>query len=367
MDPSLYSPVFLHLAVILSIVLALTPKTDELSLGDAERNDVPAVALLSLLLIFWLGLRPASYVFGDTGNYARTFRLFSPEVISDKKEWAFYRLMAYAKSSGLSVNIFFLWVEIVYIGGVAWACLRGFGKERALLPFIVSMASFSFYTYAVNGLRQGMACSMMLAVLALFKGKPQWLLIVPIAFLAVHVHSSTYLLAGAALLAYCYRDTRIYLIAWGVCLLLGMVASGMTESIFSNVGLLDTGKDNSYYNNDSVDLSQFSRTGFRFDFMLYGSVPILVGAYYVLKEKFNDPWYTFILNVYLIANSFWALVNQSWLSNRVAYLSWCSYGLVLTYPFVMAPYVEDRKKKITYVLLGNAAFSYVMWIIGKYM
>lgn len=365
MDPTLYGPLYLHLAVILSLVMACGRAEDDLQLMEEARNHTPILIVLSLILILWLGLRPASYVFGDTGNYAKSFRLFSPEKLAENKEWVFYGLMGHVKSLGLSVNSFFLLIEAVYIGCAAFACARGFGREDGLLAFVVTMASYSFLSYAVNGLRQGMACSMMLAAMALFKEKPRWVLIGLIAFLAVHTHSSTYLLAGAMILAYVYRNTKVYLIVWCLCLLVGMVASGMTETIFSNVGLLDTGKDVSYYDNSTTDMSQFSHTGFRYDFMLYGCVPIVVGCYFVLKEKFIDSWYAFILNIYLIANSFWALVNRSWLSNRIAYLSWCAYGLVLIYPLVKADYVAYRKLKIAYVLIGNVAFSYLMWLLGK--
>ncbi len=323
---------------------------------------------LSLLLILWLGLRPASFVFGDTGNYARSYSLLSSSALSGKDaEWVFYGLMNYCKKAGLSVNVFFLIVETCYISGLATACVKAFKRSAVLIPFVVTLASFSFFSYAVNGLRQGMACALMLAVLASLKEPRNWVLAIVLSFLAVNIHTSTLLIVAAAVAAYFYSNTKVYLSVWIVCLVIGAVASGTTEAVFSNVGLLDAGKDLSYYDNDSADLSQFSTIGFRYDFMLYGIVPILVGAYAVLKQGFEDPWYKLLLNVYLITNSFWALVNQSWLSNRVAYLSWCTYGLVLTYPFVMASYVEDRKKKIAYVLLGNAAFSYVMWIIGKYM
>lgn len=323
---------------------------------------------LSLLLILWLGLRPASFVFGDTVNYARSYSLLSPSaLITEGSEWVFYSLMGYCKEAGLSVNVFFLIIETCYISGLVIACEKAFKRSAVLIPFVVTLASFSFFSYAVNGLRQGMACALMLAVLASLKEPRNWVLAIVLSFLAFHIHTSTLLIVAAAVGAYFYSNTKVYLSVWIVCLVIGAVASGTTEAVFSNVGLLDTGKNLSYYDNDSADLSQFSVSGFRYDFMLYGIVPILVGAYAVLKQGFADPWYKLLLNVYLITNSFWALVNQSWLSNRVAYLSWCSYGLVLTYPFVMAPYVEDRKKKIAYVLLGNAAFSYVMWLIGKYM
>lgn len=364
-SPFLYSPIYIHLVLVLSIFLCFRQTDDEYDLSAESRNDLPIVLALSLFLILWLGLRPVSYVFGDTGNYAKSFLFFESRQMSDEKEWVFYGLMGYVKSLGLPVNVFFLIVEFFYIGGISYACIRGFGRSHALLPLVLTLASFSCFSYAVNGLRQGMACSLMLAALACRQEPKSWWPVAVLSFFAIHVHTSTMLLVGAIVLATFYKNTKTYFIAWIVCLLIGAVASGMTETIFSNVGLLGSADDVSYYDNNTADLSQFSKTGFRYDFMLYGSVPILVGVYFVLKEGFDDEWYKLLLNVYLISNCFWALVNQSWLSNRVAYLSWCSYGLVIAYPLIMSDYIPDRRKKLTYALLGNIAFTYFMWLIGK--
>ena len=234
-----------------------------------------------------------------------------------------------------------------------------------MVAYVAILASFSFYSYAVNGLRQGMACAIMLVVLALVKDK-KWILSGILGYFAVGTHNSVLLLIAAIVLAFFYKNTKVYFSVWLVCIVLSAFSSGMMEAIFQSIGFLDTGRSAEYLDNANADMSQFSSVGFRYDFLLYSAIPIFLGVYEVYKG-YKDDDYKLILNTYIITNSFWVLVNRSWLSNRIAYLSWFMYAIVLIYPYLKQNNVPYRQRKLFFVLLGNAAFSYVMWLFGKYM
>ncbi len=364
MDPQFYKPIFLHLVVLLSLfsLPRTLPDTMNMPLKSNKGNVIFAI---STVFILWLGLREINIYFGDTVNYAKEFMVMETTIKYDiNSDRAFYYIMSFFAKSGLGIHFWFLFVEFFYFAGTA-IMVNKFFTNQPLLVFAVVLASFSFYTYGVNGIRNGMACSLFFLMLAFVKDK-KWVYAMFSALFAVNVHSSLYLIVTAFLLARYYKQTKVYMVCWIACIVLSIVASGFFENVFQNQGLLSTGKDAAYMSNDNADMDMFSKTGFRYDFLLYSCVPIIVGYYYVVKQHFEDEWYKLLLNTYIITNSVWVLVNKSWLSNRMAYLSWFMYGIVLMYPLLMNPYVKGRKSKVTIVVVGNAAFSYIMWIIGKY-
>ena len=74
MDPLLYKPLYLHLAVLLSMVVAALPYPDDGRLLTTRRQKKGAVWIIAAILILWIGLRPIHGTFIDTMNYARSFK-----------------------------------------------------------------------------------------------------------------------------------------------------------------------------------------------------------------------------------------------------------------------------------------------------
>ncbi len=108
------------------------------------------------------------------------------------------------------------------------------------------------------------------------------------------------------------------------------------------------------------DMSQFSREGFRWDFLLYSTVPIVMGWYICVKRKIQDNWYNVICTVYCLCNAFWIMVIRSAFSNRFAYLSWFIYPIVIAYPLINLPVWEDQDRKTGIILLAYAGFTFFM-------
>lgn len=365
MDPYLYKPIFLHLVVLFSIFETMKPAEDEIQLPDRSAEGTK-IFLWAAFLILWLGFRPVSWAFGDTGNYAHGYYAIRPGTdLVIKSDVVFYSIMGWFAQSGFSIHVWFLLVEFVYIGGTAFAIYKFF-PNRMGTAFAVVLSAFSFYSYGVNGIRNGMACSLFFVALVFVKER-KWIWAAVLCLIAVNVHKSILLPIAALALANVYKNSKVYMACWVLCIGLALVAGSFFENLFMNQGLIDTGRNAAYYSNQYVDMSAFSHRGFRYDFLLYSCVPILVGYYFIAKKGFEDAWYKVMFNTYIISNSFWVLVNRNWLSNRIAFLSWFMYGFVLMYPLLMNPYVERRRTWILYAVLGNAGFSYFMWIIGKYI
>lgn len=146
---------------------------------------------------------------------------------------------------------------------------------------------------------------------------------------------------------------------WILCILLSLVSGNFFINLFSAFGFDDRmGR----YATDS--LAQFAHSGFRWDFLLYSAMPVLL-AWYIDRRGVLDNTFTFLANTYILANSIWILICRIPFSNRFAYLSWFLYGLVLAYAVIRMPIWKDQDKRAGWILLGHSFFTIFMFLIGK--
>ncbi|MBQ8047206.1 MAG: EpsG family protein [Prevotella sp.] len=329
----------------------------------------PTVALFyALLFIYVVGMRPVSIAFGDTVNYARTYYNMS-EVLDFSefmgKDVFFYRFMFFC-AHHMPIYYFFLIIEIVYIGTMALACWR-LDRRNFPILLIVCMSAYSFFSYGVNGLRNGMACNMIILAMTYILGNTKDKLIcAALCLAAVNIHHSAMLPVVAMVFVYFYRKPRMMFYFWIASILISLTAGGMVESFFAGMGFDDRLNDYISAQGDEDEMSQFSQTGFRWDFLLYSAMPVIMGWFVVFKRKIIDMNYMILLGTYIYSNAFWVMVIRSSFSNRFAYLSWFLYPLVLTYPLLRFPLWEKKQGRYTaYIIGGHLAFTIFMWSIGK--
>ena len=189
MEPLLYKPLFLHLVVFISLIEAFRTTSDRLQLPRKSREGMK-IFLLASFLILWLGLRPISgLAFGDTANYAGSYQAYTTRTnIEFKSDVLFYSIMYGFAQAGISVHLWFLFVEAVHIGCTAFAIYKLF-SNRAMTVFAVVLTAFSFFSYGVNGIRHGMACSLFLIAMSFVKEK-KLLPSVILCLMAVNIHMS---------------------------------------------------------------------------------------------------------------------------------------------------------------------------------
>ena len=361
-DPSLYYPVYIYSLLFLTI--GYTVSISKYGTSFIQRNtNQPLVLIYIFLFVLLVGLRPISgYYFGDTSNYAQSYNLFVNGILlynPDSSEWLFEWLM-YQCSQVMNVHSFFLLIEILYVIPVLWACKK-LVSNHALLMFLVCMGAFSFFTYGTNGIRNGMACSLIIAALTCVHGNLfQKIIGGVLAFLAFNIHRSTALPIVCILTTFLVKDTRLIIGWWITSIFLSLVAGGTIEAFFTGLGFDD--RLSSYATDDSAD-AMFSSTGFRWDFLLYSAMPILLGYYVVIKRKIWDKNYLLLLHTYILCNSFWVMMIRASYSNRFAYLSWFLYALVLIYPCLKLPIWRNQGKKTALIILGHLGFTLFMYLI----
>ena len=353
---------------------------------------VPAL-LLTIFLVIFIGLRPVHWIYGDTMTYARTYTLISSEYgeIDWHAEWLFSVIRTWCKSMGFTVSGFFIVVEAGYLGFMFWAYKKALW-ENVWFAMMFALSAYSTFSYGVNGMRNGLACSI-ITLAVVFAAKDKKIIVAGVlCFLAMGIHKSTLLPTVATVVAlYVIKKPKFALWFWLISIPLSLVAGGPISNIFMSMGFDD--RATSYMSGDNMQYGNFSHTGFRWDFLAYSAMPVWL-IWHVVKrteqkrlemgiEKTTEEEesgvygagimadaesmrvFNVLSVVYLLTNAFWVMVIKAAFSNRFAYLSWFIYPLVLAYGVIRLHIWEDQDKKAGLILLGHAAFTLFMYLQGK--
>lgn len=318
--------------------------------------NVAGWVLLTFILLL-IGQRPISGIFGDTVNYNTGFIMYQQGAeIQEVNDYGWHVLMKFM-ASFTNIHMFFTLIAFIYIFPMYKISVKFF-KEYWYYAFIMFVISFSFWTYGVNGIRNGAACSLFLWGVAYHDRK---LLMAFFFLLATLFHKTMYLPILAFIMTYIYNDPKVYFRAWLACIPLSLVLGGAFITLFSSLGFADD-RLSGYLVSDSYDDS-FSSTGFRWDFLFHSAFAVFSGWYFIFKRKFNDPLYFQLFNTYLICNGFWILVIQASFSNRFAYLSWFMMAIVIIYPFLKERFFKDQHFMIGKTVVAYFSFTYLMFFI----
>lgn len=361
MDGALYQPIFLSFIGISCAFMGFRYlSSPDYSLQEEQGSVVPVLAI-SVVMALWLGFRPIFGYFGDTGNYARIY--FGTEVASIamdwKGEWIWQWLMILCKSIGLSASGFFTVVSSGYILSALWA-VRRFMPSSPMLGMLFVWSSLMFFTFGTNGIRNGLACHLILLAMSfLLEGK--YVPGITLCLAAFGIHRST-MLPIAAIFAglFVIKKVKFALYFWIASIVVSLAAGGTVTNFFSSLGFDD--RMSSYATNDEYE-DLFSKTGFRWDFLLYSAMPVLLAWYVTVKRNIQDNWYNVICIAYCLCNAFWVMVMRASFSNRFAYLSWFMYPIVIAYPLINMPVWDDQDRKTGQILLAYCGFTLFMQII----
>ncbi|RZK50013.1 MAG: EpsG family protein, partial [Pedobacter sp.] len=176
-------------------------------------------------------------------------------------------------------------------------------------------------------------------------------------------HKSLILPIIAYLLTFVNNNPKNYFLFWLVSIPISLILGSTFELQIKNLTFITEGRD-AYFDN-SVDSAKFSRTGFRWDFVIYSSIGIIVAYFSVIKKKYSDELYIRILNIYLFCNAFWILIIRASFSNRFAYLSWFLLGLIIIYPFLKVKIIKNQYRFIGLILAVYYLITYTLNVILK--
>ena len=327
-----------------------------------RKNYRKAVIFLMTFLIFLMGFRPLD-VGGDTGAYISKYKQMMDglynlnEVMGD---WLFIRF-EYVCAQIMPVSLFFLIVAFLYVFLVYLACKRFMWNNATILLLFV-MGAFSFFSYGVNGIRNGLATSFVVLALSYIDGNlKDKLLCVLFCFIAINSHMSTVLPIVAMVFAYLFKQPKLMFYIWGGALLCSILFGQSLSNLFSLIGFdqrmsLYMSLDESGETEDAVAAARF-----RWDFLIYSFMPILLGWYCVFRKKICDLKYHLLLGTYIYANAVWVILIRIPFTNRFAYLSWFLYAIVLAYPLLKFNIWKNQGRKVAIIIVAHVSFTFLMF------
>lgn len=360
--PLLYYPVFMYTVTTLCVATAMLhmSNTDE-GLLYQKGADAAGDTLLPFLACFvyamFIGLRPFDGIFGDTISYARVYDNFSYQsVIADwDTEWIWQYMMLICKRADVSVSGFVCLVSLCYFF-TAFAAICMLMPKNVMITLLFVLSSVMFYSFGINGMRNGLACHItLLGISVMLKGRIMSASIIYAC--AFGIHRSAFLpIAASVAGAIGSRSLLPVICLWVASIPVSLVSGGYFTGLFASIGF----DDRMAVYTQAQDMSLFSHTGFRWDFLLYSAPPVAMAYWVTAVKRITDRWYTVIATVYILCNAFWILVIRSAYSNRFAYLSWFIYPFVIAYPLVNLPLWRYQKQKTCLILVGYAVFTMLL-------
>lgn len=159
------------------------------------------------------------------------------------------------------------------------------------------------------------------------------------------------MVVGAFIIVKFYNKPKFHFIVWGISLLIAAAHITVFQNLFMSVA--------DDHGAGYLGEQQFGK-GFRIDFILYSAMPVLVGYYAIFKKKIQSDNYNTLLSTYLLTNSIWMLCMYAEFTNRIAYLSWFMYPIVLIYPFLNIKWSERQYRQAITVAALHLGFTLFM-------
>lgn len=312
---------------------------------------------LVLLMVLLIGLRPVNNnFFGDTVAYVRIYTLlYKGEPFRfdwDTGNLLFDNLFAWWGSEWLGYTSFFVFIAAIYFGA-AYLGIRKLFPNHRLTAYLVFLAAFSTFSYGTNGIKAGAAASLFIWAMGY---RVNLKVCIPLILLSWGFHHSMVMVVAGFVLTLFVKNPKYYFAGWVFCFLMAALHITAFQHFFS---VFTTEHGANYLLAEGGD--DGTKGGFRIDFILYSAMPVLVGYYAVFKKKMHlSQLYKDLLNLYLALNGIWMLCMFANFTNRIAYLSWFLYPIVLIYPFLQEQWGKTRYKTFGLVMLGHLGFTLFM-------
>lgn len=320
------------------------------NLHISDNKPLVSSVLLMTLLIWRIGCQPIGIgSYGDREIYAISYINTNEYTLDFSQDWLLGAIN-YALHPIFDVESYFVIIACIYVGLYCIVAFR-LSKFNSYWMLIAIALSFGFTSYGYNTMRAGLATSLILLGITFYK---KTLIAALFIFLGIGTHFSMIIPVTAFIFSYFYPKTKFYFYLWLLSIPLSFVAGNYFNVIFSSLS-------GDHRTNYLTTLNDYYNIGFRFDFIVYSLVPMVLGAYYIFKRNFTDKMYVIIYNTYILANIFWILVIRANFSDRFAYLSWFLLPIILVYPLLSDTYIVRQPGKwLGCILLGEVMFKFLV-------
>lgn len=350
----LYSPIYIIVIGIITFVVVnrYSQYGQNRLFSNIAENYVPSL-VFAIIVTLWIGFRPVHRCFMDMWGYAYSIEYHLIDDMDVSLNFLFDRLRRYASRQRWDKYTFLVLIATIYFMGI-WCACRMIFKKDTMLAFVMYLAAFSTFSYGTNGIKAGSAMSLFLVALAFHNQENKWLswffLWVSLGF-----HHSMQLPLTAFFICYFLKKPKWFFYIWIGCFFAALLHITWFQTFFASI---TDAQGAGYLEEESGQ--QWGKMGFRLDFILYSAVPVVVGWIVVMKRQIHDAKYEFLLNLYTLLNAIWMLCMYGGSTNRIAYLGWGIYPIVLLYPFVRFEWLPNQYAIAKKVVIYHWLFTFCM-------
>lgn len=307
-----------------------------------------------LIVASFIGLRPVDRVFVDMFDYHEQYLSYygTPyefDPLAENLIWD--QILPLFAAYKIPSELYFFIISCLYFGIVFYACKRLFPND-SYIAFLVFLAAFSTFTYGTNGIKAGLAASLFTLVITY---RDNLKVCIPFVLLTYTFHHSMVIPVVAFLCTLFNNNHKYYFYFWLFSIIIAVGHVSFFQELFA--GFTDERGAEYLIGEDAF------QGGFRPDFIVYSAMPICLGWHAIKKMGANSKMYYTLLNTYTLANSVWMLCMYASFSNRIAYLSWFLYPIVLIYPILNDNWKGNRYIFFAKVASYHLAFTLFMQII----
>lgn len=329
--------------------------------ANVKADSIIYVLTFTILISLFIGYRPVSDVFADMVGYVNAVEQERYDL--DGIEWSdnylFVPLMYYLSSViHVSSEIAMLVLAAIYFGASMIATSKIFPKHK-LFAMVVFCGAFFTFSGATNGMKAGCSTTLFLCAVAYYENKYLSLFFL---FASLGFHHAAQLLIAVYIICRLYKNYRVYLYVWGVSLLIAALHITYFQHFFGSI-TDDQGAGYLLIEATDVQSGFGGRTGFRFDFILYSVVPILLGYYSIFEKNITSKFYIFMLNVYTLSNAIWMLCMYAPFTNRIASLGWGLYSILILYPVLQSEWHKEKNNVVLMAAYCHLGFTLIMHLI----
>lgn len=353
---------YIYLIIATAISLPVFAKYNRLSPPIHTNNNNTALIIVLFITIF-IGLRPISGIyFVDMGGYARIIDTYENTPFyfeRDTDNILFDNLIVWWGCTGLGKTSFFLMMSTIYFV-TAYIGLKKLFPKYELAAFLVFVGAFSTFAYGTNGIKAGAAASIFICALGFWPENQIISKIISVALILISYgfHHSMQLPIAAFIMALLIKKPKYIYVIWCIGIVLSAFHITYFQTLFGEL----TDEQGARYL--LVDESKTSaRIAFRPDFIIYSAIPVAIGYYYEIKKRLTNKTYSLIVHLYTLLNTIWLLCMYASYNNRIAYLSWFLYPIVILYPYLYVDTSINKYKYFSKAARYNLYFSLFMTFI----
>ncbi|MBD5336439.1 MAG: hypothetical protein HDR95_03890 [Bacteroides sp.] len=357
---SYYHPIYFVAVILLTIVLSIRYQTisDERLLYSYKATSLWAW-IVPMAFALFIGFRPVSgQYFVDMANYDVAYYTLTYGKQYDwdwhSTNYIFDNVFNWLGEKEYDISVFFVGSAIIYFIGT-YVGIRKIFPNNALYAYVCFLGAFSTFSYGTNGMKAGLAATLFIIAVAYYS-KP--IIGILFLFLSLGFHHSMILPIVAVAISFFYRNSKAYLLVWIVAFIIALLHITYFQEIFG--GMADD-KGSNYLLDTTEDWG--GKTGFRLDFVIYSILPIVTGFYWVVRNNIKDAGFSILYNTYVLTNAVWMLCMYANFTNRIAYLSWFLYPIVLIYPLLKINLLDKQSIILNYTVWGQLIITLMLAFI----